>query len=43
MFQLTLGVRGGHGTPYVSGHLKSKTWHGYGCYEVKMRPVSQKG
>lgn len=36
------GVQNG-GTPYASGQLQSKEWYGYGCYEVRMKPVLQPG
>lgn len=31
------------GKQYVSGQQQSTKWHGYGCYEVRMKPVKQKG
>ncbi|KAI0556605.1 1,3-beta-glucanase [Gracilaria domingensis] len=41
--KLTLSKQHNHGKPYKSGQLMSHNWHGYGCYEVRMRPVAQPG
>lgn len=32
-----------HGKKYAGGHLKSKNWYGYGCYEVRLKPALQSG
>ncbi|CAN8074459.1 unnamed protein product [Agarophyton chilense] len=41
--KLTLSKQNNHGKPYKSGQVMSKNWHGYGCYEVRMRPIAQSG
>lgn len=41
--KLTLAQHHHHGKPFKSGQIKSNNWHGYGCYEVRMRPVAQTG
>lgn len=33
----------GFGKQFRSGQLQTKKWHGYGCYEVRMKPVKQQG
>lgn len=33
----------GFGKPFRSGQLQTKKWYGYGCYEVRMKPIKQKG
>lgn len=31
------------GKPFRSGQLQTNQWYGYGCYEVRMKPVKQQG
>lgn len=31
------------GKPFAGGHLKSKNYYGYGCYEVRVKPALQNG
>lgn len=33
----------GFGMPFRSGQLQTKKWYGYGCYEVRMKPIKQEG
>lgn len=40
---LSVGSGGRYGKNYVGGQLQTTTWHGYGCYEVRMKPVKQEG
>lgn len=41
--RLSLTRQANFGKPFMSGQLQSKKWHGYGCYEVRMKPVHQAG
>lgn len=43
--QMRLSVDEGerHGKPYKSGQMQTFKWHGYGCYEVRIRPPAQEG
>ena len=40
---LTLDNRAYLGKPYSSGEYRTKGFHGYGCYEARFQPVSQRG
>lgn len=33
----------GAGKPYSGGQLQSNFWYGYGCYEVRMKPIKKPG
>lgn len=41
--KLSIGNNPNFGKPYAAGQLQSTRWHGYGCYEVRMKPVFQQG
>lgn len=41
--KISIGKTPRFGTQYVSGETRSAKWHGYGCYEVRMKPVKQPG
>lgn len=32
-----------YGKQYAAGEVRTHGWHGYGCYEVRMRPVAREG
>lgn len=41
--KLSIGNKRKFGEGYVGGQLQTVNWHGYGCFEVRMKPVKQEG
>lgn len=41
--RLSVGRTPRFGKNHVAGQLQSTRWHGYGCYEVRMKPATQQG
>lgn len=41
--RLTVSKGGKFGKNFVAGQLQTTKWYGYGCYEVRMKPIKQEG
>lgn len=41
--KLSIGNRPKHGKNFASAQILTKKWYGYGCYQIRMKPISVPG